>query len=419
MSNLADNSLVSAVEEAYSQKARSAAKSNYRLVGYEIAQSVGYRENDLKSIPSKSQLGVGCGSPVDAANLKDGEIVVDLGSGGGIDVLLAAQKVGPRGRAIGIDISPDMIALARQNATEKGFKPSQAAFVVASLIEPLPIRSNTVDCVLSNCVINLLPQGGKEGALKEVYRILKPGGRVILDDIVAKRQLPEEIRNDLTAYVNCISGSILIEEYKAVLQSAGFENVAFLETGNDLQAICSGVSGSCCSAKASSKPKYDVNALVGSYQITAIKALDASLVECDPASVLLRWWDAYPKVKSTPGSISREELASHMLGESKLGQIAVIDVRRDDRVGGHVRGSENWHAQTFYDELPLFLESHQNMDRVIFYCGSSSGRGPRCAGWYQDFVNEKGITSSTAYVLQDGVKAWLAEYKDEAGLVEF
>ncbi|KAG6908318.1 hypothetical protein DXG01_005294 [Tephrocybe rancida] len=414
MSNLANNSIVSAVGKAYSQKAKSTID---RTLTKEAAQSVGYTKSDLDSIPAASQLGVGCGSPVNAANLKNGEIVVDLGSGGGIDVLLAALRVAPNGRAIGIDVSPDMINLARKNASEKGLKPSQAAFIEASLAEPLPISSTTVDCVLSNCVINLLPQGGKEGALKEVYRILKPGGRVVLDDIVAKRHLPDDIRNDLTAYVNCISGSILIDEYKTILETAGFKDPTFLETGNDLQAICSGVNGSCCCSSTAAKPKYDVNSWVASYQITAIKT-DVAPRDARPASVLLRWWDAYPKVKSTPGLVTIEELEALMLGSPTPGEFAVIDVRRDDRVGGHVRGSENWHAQTFYDDLPEFFEKHGNTNCVIFYCGSSSGRGPRCAGWYQDYLNHKGVTSSAAYVLQGGVKAWLAKHRERDNLVD-
>ncbi|KNZ77271.1 Arsenite methyltransferase [Termitomyces sp. J132] len=432
MSNFTDSSLVNAVIEAYSHKAKSATGRSHKT-----AQSVGYTESDLKSIPASAQLGLGCGSPVHAANLKDTEIVIDLGSGAGIDILLAALKVGPHGQAIGIDVSADMIALARRNATEKGLKFPQVAFIQASLAEPLPITTNTVDCVLSNCVINLLPHSKKEGALKEIYRILKPGGRLVIDDvrytylpvhgqssielqIVARRPLSDEIRNDLTAYVNCISGSILVEKYKTILETSGFTEITFLETGNELQQICIVANGSSCySASTSCKPKYDVNAWVASYQITAVKnSTSQERGETTLTPVLLRWWDAYPKVKSDPGRIPMEELEILMRESPTNGNLAVIDVRKDDRAGGHIRGSENWYAQTFYDNLPAFLEKHKNTSRVIFYCGSSSGRGPRCAGWYQDYLNDKSVTSSTAYVLQGGIKAWLAKYGDQEDLVE-
>lgn len=194
-----------------------------------------------------------------------------------------------------------MIALARQNANQKRLTPPRAAFIQASLAEPLPIAPNTVDCVLSNCVINLLPHDKKEDILKEAHRILKPGGRLVLDDvryiifivhgqslikaqIVARHPLSEEIRTDLTAYVNCISGSILVEEYKALLQTSGFTSmhsiafhllymsnitvileIALLETGVDLQQICGANGSGCCSKSTAHKPKYDANAHVGTY----------------------------------------------------------------------------------------------------------------------------------------------------------
>ncbi|KAG6824624.1 hypothetical protein H0H92_006313 [Tricholoma furcatifolium] len=401
--------LTDAVQQAYSRKAKSSPDAASTKVA---AQSVGYTVNDLDSIPAACQLGLGCGNPVDKANIKEGEIVVDLGSGAGIDVLLTALKVGPHGQVIGIDISPDMVDLARRNAKEKGLQPPQASFIHASLSEPLPISSDSVDCVLSNCVINLLPSGGKENILKEVHRVLKPGGRVILDDIVSKRQLPDDIRSDLTAYVNCISGAILIEDYRSMLESAGFKDSIFSETGNDLQAICSGVSGGCC-ATTQTKPTYNVNEWVASCQIIGRKAEQTQGVSPAP-SVLLRWWDVYPQVQSSPAQISIEELETFMRGSPAPGKFAVIDVRRNDYEGGHVRGSENWHAQTFYDNLPTFFEKHKETEQVIFYCSSSSGRGPR----YQDYLNKNEVTSSTAYVLRGGIKAWLGKYSDQSELVE-
>lgn len=418
MSTLADTDIVAAVERAYSEKAKSGSDRTY---ANEVAKSVGYTLDELETVPAAAHLGVGCGSPVATADLKEGETVVDLGSGGGIDVFLAANKVGPRGQAIGLDISPEMIALARTNAKEKGLKAPTVAFVQASLAEPLPIASNTIDCVLSNCVVNLLPEGGKESLLKEVYRILKPGGRIVLDDIIAKQPLSDEIRNDLTSYINCISGSIQIEEYKAILQTAGFSDFHFLETKNDLKRVCSGLNGSCCSTSGS-QLSFDVNAWVASYQVTAHKP-DKILegAEATPASALLRWWDAYPKAKSSPALMPPEELARLMREPSESSSyrdFAVIDVRRDDHGGGHIRGSDNWLAQSFHDDLPAFLAKYCHTSRVIFYCTSSSGRGPRCAGWYQDYLNETGTTTSTSYVLQGGVKAWLVQYGNDDRLVD-
>ncbi|KAG6818575.1 hypothetical protein H0H93_003873, partial [Arthromyces matolae] len=345
MSKSPDSVLVNTVAECYSVKA---------VHGTEPSR------NDLESIPVGAQLGLGCGNPIITANLKEviifvvhaylngthhrvmqGEVVVDLGSGGGIDVFLAASKVGPRGQAIGLDISSEMINRARKNAAEKGFKPPQVAFVHASLAEPLPIHSNTVDCVLSNCVVNLLPGGKKEELLKELHRVLKPGGRLVIDDgllttrqIVAKRPLSDEIRNDLTAYLNCVAGSIVLEEYKSILDNAGLKGAILQETGNDLQEVCNGGSeGGCCKSTCV-KPPYNVNEWVASYQITAKKEVVTEGDDSAPTSptVLLRWWDVYPKVKSAPEQVSIEEIEALIRGSGVAGDFAVIDVRRDDRV---------------------------------------------------------------------------------------
>ncbi|KAG5652217.1 hypothetical protein H0H81_005799 [Sphagnurus paluster] len=414
MPDILANYLTKAVADAYGEKAISSSDNTYTR---EVAQSVGYTDKEMDSIPASANMGVGCGSPVAAANLKQGETVVDLGSGGGIDVLIAAAKVGTQGKVIGLDISPEMISLARRNANAQGIKPPHASFVETSLAEPLPIASHAVDCVLSNCVINLVPSTAKEDLLKEVHRILKPGGRFVLDDIITKQRLPDDVKEDLTSYINCISGSIQVDEYKILLQKAGFNDFQFRETKNDLKKICSGVNNACTS---SSGPKsiFNVNDWVASYQITASKSVNVEegVKQNVPDSVLLRWWDAYPKIKSSPAAIS-PEYVSKLMKESAQ-DLAVIDVRRYDRVGDHVRGSDNWPAQTFYDDLPKFLEKYRNTRVVAFYCGSSSGRGPRCAGWYQDHLNETAITTSTAYVLQGGVKAWLAKYGNDDALVE-
>jgi len=332
-----------------------------------------------------------------------------------------------------------MVSLARKNTSKKGLNPPQVAFVEALLTEALPIESNSVDCVLSNCVINLLPMEGKAGLLKEVHRILKPGGRVVLDDIVAKKQLPDNILNDLAAYVGCISGAILEEEYKALIKSAGLLDVLFVDTKGDLSIYYqSGDQKSseagCCSTPIvpgtkSENPSYDINEWVGSYQIYAMKGMSTLTQTSTSGNVLLRWWDAFPKPISSPASISAEEVAT-LIRKGSMGSsdFAVIDVRKNDHAGGHVRGSHNapWIAQTFYSNLPAFFQSFKDTPKVIFYCQSSNGRGPRCAAWYQDYLNnrvseqpEVNHSNSVAYVLEGGIKNWLAAYGGEMDLIDF
>ncbi|KAH9481820.1 Arsenite methyltransferase [Psilocybe cubensis] len=416
--------IVEIVNEAYSDRARQGAPVDY---ANKVAEAFGYTEEQLRSVPENAHMGLSCGNPVAAATIKEGETVVDLGSGGGIDVLLAADKVGPTGKAIGLDMSQDMISLARKNAAKKGLKPPQVAFVQALLTEPLPIEPDSVDCILSNCVINLLPFDGKAHLLKEVHRILKPGGRIVLDDIIAKKELPGYIKDDLASYVGCISGALLLEQYKSLLNDA---DVLFVDNKSDLSVYyqqsdsnsgCSTTTTGCCTpaprGSKAQRPSYDVNEWAASYQIYAKK--EGGPVP-NPPTALLRWWDAYPTVKSSPASMTAEEVASLIRGEGDAGEFAVIDVRRNDHAGGHVRGSHNHHAQTFFDELPAFYERFKDTKKVIFYCQSSNGRGPRCAGWYQDYLNSKANhdNKSTAYVLKGGIKNWLSKFEGQEDLVD-
>src|SRR5690606_16337945 len=158
-----------------------------------------------------------CGNPTAFASLQPGETVVDLGAGGGPDVFLAAQKVGPSGQAIGIDMTPEMLELAQTNAAKSGL--SNVEFY-KSTIDMLPLPDASVDCVISNCVINLASD--KRAVFCEIARVLKPGGRLAVSDIALKKPLPSEVGNDLMAYVGCIAGAIPIEEYRAGLIDAGF-----------------------------------------------------------------------------------------------------------------------------------------------------------------------------------------------------
>ncbi len=188
----------------------------------EFAKGIGYSEEDLKHVPQEANLGLGCGNPTAVAGLKPGEVVLDLGSGAGMDCFLAAAKVGPQGRAIGVDMTPEMIAQARRNAEKAGVK--NVEFRLGE-IEALPVADNSVDVVISNCVINLSTD--KPRVFQEIRRVLKPGGRVAVSDMVLLKELPESVRKDAQAYVGCVAGALFLEDYKKVVLSAGFEDVKF------------------------------------------------------------------------------------------------------------------------------------------------------------------------------------------------
>ena len=186
----------------------------------EVAAGIGYAGEEVATVPEEANLGLGCGAPVAALALRPGETVVDLGSGGGIDVFLAAPKVGPQGRVIGVDMTPEMLERARATAAKHGF--GNVEFRQGRL-EALPIDDATVDAVTSNCVINLVPDKGQ--VFREVARVLKPGGRLVVSDIVLERPLPEKIADDLYAWVGCVAGAMLREDYFAALRRAGLGEI--------------------------------------------------------------------------------------------------------------------------------------------------------------------------------------------------
>jgi arsenite methyltransferase len=208
-----------------------------------VAEAFGYSGDELESIPAEANMGLSCGNPTAFASLKPGEIVVDLGSGGGLDVFLAAKKVGPTGRAIGIDMTPEMLALARDNAAKGGYE--NVEFHHAT-IDRLPLADESVDCIISNCVINLAAD--KPSVFREMARVLKRGGRVAISDIALKRTLPAELGESLMAYVGCIAGAIEIDEYRDGLTAAGFTAVEIKDSGADLNAYAQVEGqGGCCS----------------------------------------------------------------------------------------------------------------------------------------------------------------------------
>ncbi len=215
-----------AVSERYAEIAKSG-RSSLDEKSRSVAKAFGYSEAELESIPAEANMGVSCGNPTAMAGLREGEIVVDLGSGGGLDVFLAAQRVGPTGKAIGIDMTEEMIQLAKRNAM--GLE--NVAFHLAE-IEDMPFAEDSVDCVISNCVLVLVPD--KLDAFKEIYRILKPGGRLAISDMALKKTLPSELAESVAAYTGCVAGALQIEDYERLLGEAGFAAVQIIDTQSDL-----------------------------------------------------------------------------------------------------------------------------------------------------------------------------------------
>jgi ubiquinone/menaquinone biosynthesis C-methylase UbiE len=190
----------------------------------EISKRIGYSDEDMNSVLEGANLGLGCGNPVALASLKQGETVLDLGSGAGFDCFLAARRVGRNGRVIGVDMTPEMLDKARENA-RKG-KYQNVEFRLGE-IENLPVADGTIDVVISNCVINLSPD--KKRVFEEAFRALKPGGRLMVSDIVLLKQLPEAIRKNVEAYIGCLSGAEMKEEYLRLIKEAGFKEVKIVQ----------------------------------------------------------------------------------------------------------------------------------------------------------------------------------------------
>ncbi|KAK5050431.1 hypothetical protein LTR84_003712 [Exophiala bonariae] len=232
---MSEKEIYEKVQERYG----SAAKCKDDNHGDKIAKVFGYSEEELKSIPRHANLGLSCGNPLALAKLKEvvlkilylllcsrhyltvtqGETVIDLGSGAGFDVLLAAKKVGSSGKVIGVDFNKDMVKRANQN--KEKVETNNVSFI-ESFITDIPLPDTTVDCVISNCVINLVPESDKQNVFNEIYRLLRPGGRVAISDILAKHELPEHVKSNMALYVGCIAGASRVEDYKKYLREAGF-----------------------------------------------------------------------------------------------------------------------------------------------------------------------------------------------------
>jgi ubiquinone/menaquinone biosynthesis C-methylase UbiE len=277
------------VREKYASVATSGLSNNDEGVRT-VAEAYGSSAEELATIPAEANMGLSCGNPTAFASLRAGETVLDLGCGGGLDVLLAADKVGPTGKAIGVDMTPEMLALSRRNAAGR----SNVEFHQTT-IDRLPLPDASVDCVISNCVINLAPD--KPAVFREIARVLKPGGRLAVSDIALKKPLPAEIGTDLLAYVGCVAGAILIDRYREWLSAAGLSAVQIVDSGKDLNAYSkvNGQSGccspsmdtptagnvglpivSCCSSEVHDGlggllARYDINEYAASVRVYAVK----------------------------------------------------------------------------------------------------------------------------------------------------
>lgn len=202
----------------------------------QLATWVGYSAEDLAGLPEGANMGLSCGNPTALAALREGEVVVDLGAGGGFDVFIAGRRVGATGRAIGVDMTPEMLGKARRNAATYRERTGldNVEFRLGE-IENLPLADASVDVVISNCVINLSPD--KPRVYREIARVLRPGGRIAVSDIVLKRPLPEAIRNDAEALVGCVAGALLIDDLRAIIEACGLGGITFAEKPGYIQAM--------------------------------------------------------------------------------------------------------------------------------------------------------------------------------------
>ncbi len=293
-------SIEKVVQSKYGAMATSGRSSQHAGVRA-VAEAFGYSPEQLAAIPAEANMGLSCGNPTAFASLKPGEVVVDLGSGGGLDVFLAAKVVGPTGKAIGIDMTPEMIALAEANKQRSGA--TNVEFHL-STIDRLPLPDASVDCVISNCVINLASD--KPAVFREIARVLKPTGRLAVSDIALKRKLPGELSDSLAAYVGCVAGAISIEDYRHGLHEAGFAHVEIVDTGADLNAYAKADNQSGCCAGGPSESalpvvdggqcgdsfpaelrelmtRYNVNDYAASVKVYAVKTAEAAQPCCEPA----------------------------------------------------------------------------------------------------------------------------------------
>ena len=245
-------SIRDAVQRAYASRVEEGGCCGPAVKDHSVsALKMGYAQEELDIVPEGANLGLGCGAPLAAAHVQPGETVLDLGSGAGFDAFIAASRVGLEGKVIGVDMTPEMVAKARQNATQSGIENVEFR---QGLIEAMPVEDEEVDVVISNCVINLSPD--KAATFREAFRVLRPGGRLAVSDIVLTAPLPEGIAESVAAYVGCLAGAALLDDYLGLLREAGFEDIEVAESRMAIESlpeddpvvrgVLEGVGASCC-----------------------------------------------------------------------------------------------------------------------------------------------------------------------------
>ncbi|EEQ85336.1 ubiE/COQ5 methyltransferase [Blastomyces dermatitidis ER-3] len=244
---MAESQVYQEVQKHYS----SAAKTSDERYGRDVATAFGYSKEELASIPQAANLGLSCGNPLALAQLNEGETVIDFGSGAGIDAFLAAKNVGPNGKVYGIDMNKDMLARANINKEKVGPAAANVTFV-ESQITAVNLPAAVADCIISNCVVNLVPEAEKQLAFNEMARLLKPGGRVALSDILTRKELTPELKESIALYVGCIAGASRVEDYERYLKEAGFGDILIVDAKNDLNIYTAALdnpksaAGGCC-----------------------------------------------------------------------------------------------------------------------------------------------------------------------------
>lgn len=338
---------------------------------------------------------------IDIASIQEGDTVLYLGFGSEENVFLAENKTGPKGQVIGFDISPDMVSTARRTTTEKNLRPQHVVFVQVTPTSEFPILPDSIDCIISTWSTSQLVPDIREKFLSEIFRVTKAGGRIVLKDTIAFPPIPESLRAELVANAVYISNASCVHGYMEFKDSA-----SVIDTLNGKHSVNPSIFGI-----------PSEQAVYYSFHVEKPRRgeeLHGQLGR--PETALRDWWIAYPTPSSNVPSLDCDDVAT--LVKNNEEDYVVIDVRRTDRAGGHVRASEQCPAQTFYDELPCFHQIFREKKQVIFYCGSSNGRGPRCAKWYQDYLNEVSDTHSKAYILSGGFKEWKKRFGSDPELVD-
>jgi len=235
----------------------------------DISRSIGYSDEEMNNVPEGANLGLGCGNPVAIASLKEGDVVLDLGSGAGFDAFLASAKVGTTGRVIGVDMTKEMVEKARINATKGNYKNVEFRF---GEIENLPVDDNSIDVIISNCVINLSPD--KEKVFRESFRVLKPGGRIMVSDIVLIKPLPKIIKDSVEAYVGCLAGASMKDEYLNYIKNEGFQSVEIIsQTNYPIEVMANDITAQIVKTAPDIKKEdlNDVENSVASIKVRAVK----------------------------------------------------------------------------------------------------------------------------------------------------